>query len=164
MGYLRPRMLAEIRSVKAEGGWGGVCTEYNSIHPSLEDLTHVSASLWDDSDIRAHALMTEKVHAHGALAGTELWYGGVRTGNMMAREVAMDMFSMPNTAGHLFQTRVMDKTDIRNLRRWHRKAALRARMLLAITVLWQCVLPQMRRLGKTRCQSTVSDGYVCHAR
>jgi dimethylamine/trimethylamine dehydrogenase len=127
MGYLRPRMLAEMRSVKAEGGWGVVCTEYNSIHPSSDDLTHVSASLWDDSDIRAHALMTEKVHAHGALAGAELWYGGARTGNMMTREVAMDMFSMPNTAGHPFQTRAMDKTDIRNLRRWHRKAALRAR-------------------------------------
>jgi dimethylamine/trimethylamine dehydrogenase len=45
MRYLRPRMLAEMRSVKAEGGWGVVCTEYNSIHPSLDDLTHVSASL-----------------------------------------------------------------------------------------------------------------------
>ena len=73
-------------------------------------------SLWDDSDIRAHTLMTEKVHAHGALAGAELWYGGARTGNMMTREVAMDLASMPNTAGHPFQTRAMDKTDIRNLR------------------------------------------------
>ena len=127
MGYLRPRMLAEMRGVKAEGGWGVVCTEYNSIHPSSDDLTHASASLWDDSDIRAHTLMTDKVHAHGALAGAELWYGGARTGNMMTREIALDLSSMPNTAGHPFQTRAMDKTDIRNLRRWHRKAALRAR-------------------------------------
>ncbi|MFK7762415.1 MAG: FAD-dependent oxidoreductase [Roseobacter sp.] len=127
MGYLRPRMLAEMRGMKAEGGWGVICTEYNSIHPSSDDLTHASASLWDDSDIRAHALMTEKVHAHGALAGAELWYGGARTGNMMTREVAMDLSSMPNAVGHPFQTRAMDKTDIRNLRRWHRKAALRAR-------------------------------------
>ena len=127
MGYLRPRMLAEMRGMKAEGGWGVVCTEYNSIHPSSDDLTHASASLWDDSDIRAHALMTEKVHAHGALAGAELWYGGARSGNMMTREVAMDLSSMPNAVGHPFQTRAMDKTDIRNLRRWHRKAALRAR-------------------------------------
>ncbi len=127
MGYLRPRMLAGMREMKAEGGWGVICTEYNSIHPSSDDLTHASASLWDDSDIRAHALMTEKVHAHGALAGAELWYGGARTGNMMTREVAMDVTSMPNSVGHPFQTRTMDKTDIRNLRRWHRKAALRAR-------------------------------------
>ena len=127
MGYLRPRMLAEMRGMKAEGGWGVVCTEYNSIHPSSDDLTHASASLWDDSDIRAHTMMTEKVHEHGALAGAELWYGGARAGNMMTREVAMDLSSLPNAVGHPFQTRAMDKTDIRNLRRWHRKAALRAR-------------------------------------
>jgi dimethylamine/trimethylamine dehydrogenase len=127
MGWLRPRTLAEMRGVKAEGGWGVVCTEYNSIHPSSDDLPHPSASLWDDSDIRAHALMTEKVHEHGALAGAELWYGGIRTANLHTREVSMDLDSLPNGAGHPFQTRAMDKTDIRTLRRWHRKAALRAR-------------------------------------
>ena len=50
MGYLRPRMLAEMRGMKAEGGWGVVCTEYNSIHPFSDDLTHVSASLWEDTN------------------------------------------------------------------------------------------------------------------
>ena len=127
MGYLRPRMVAEMRGTKAEGGWGVVCTEYNSIHPSSDDLKHVSASLWDDSDIRANALLTDKVHAHGALAGAELWYGGWRSSNMMTREVALDVDSVPNAVGHPFQTRAMDKEDIRNLRRWHRKAALRAK-------------------------------------
>ncbi len=127
MGWLRPRMLADMREMKAEGGWGVVCTEFNSIHPSSDDLTHPSASLWDDSDIRAHALMTEKVHAHGALAGTELWYGGIRTANMLTREVPMDLASFPNSVGHPFQTRAMDKSDIRLFRHWHRKAALRAK-------------------------------------
>ncbi len=127
MGYLRPRMLAEMRAKKAEGGWGVVCTEYNSIHPSSDDLTHVSASLWDDSDIRAHNLMTDKVHEHGALAGAELWYSGRRSANMMTREVSLDLDSFPNAVGHPFQTRAMDKQDIRTFRRWHRKAALRAR-------------------------------------
>ena len=127
MGYLRPRMLAEMRETKAAGGWGVVCSEYNSIHPSSDDLTHVSASLWDDSDIRAHRLMTDKVHEHGALAGAELWYSGRRSANMMTREVALDLDSLPNAVGHPFQTRAMDKEDIRNFRRWHRKAALRAR-------------------------------------
>jgi dimethylamine/trimethylamine dehydrogenase len=127
MGWLRPRMLAELRAIKAEGGWGVVCTEYNSIHPTSDDLRHVSASLWDDSDIRAHRLMTDKVHAHGALAGAELWYGGARSPNHYSREVSMDVDSVPNLAGHPFQTRAMDREDIRNFRRWHRKAALRAR-------------------------------------
>lgn len=58
--------------MKAEGGWG-VCTEYSSIPPSSDDLPHPSASLLDDNDIRAHALMTGKVHAQGALAGAEFW-------------------------------------------------------------------------------------------
>ena len=127
MGYLRPQTLAKMRGVKAEGGWGVVCTEYNSIHPSSDDLPHVSASLWDDSDIRAHSMMTDLVHEHGSLAGAELWYSGARSPNLYTREVPMDVASLPNLAGHPFQTKAMDKTDIVNLRRWHRKAALRAR-------------------------------------
>ena len=127
MGHLRPRTLAEMRRVKAQGGWGVVCTEYNSIHPSSDDLPTPSASLWNDSDIRAHRLMTDAVHEHGALAGAELWYSGHRSANLMTREVAMDIQSVPNAVGHPFQTKAMDKTDIKNLRRWHRKAAIRAR-------------------------------------
>ncbi len=127
LGWLRPRMLADLRSMKAEGGWGVVCTEYCSIHPSSDDLPYPSASLWDAGDIKAHALMTEKVHEHGALAGAELWIGGARTANLHTREVSMDVTSMPNMAGDPYQTRAMDKEDIRDLRDWHRKAALRAR-------------------------------------
>ncbi len=127
MGWLRPRTLAAMRGVKAEGGWGVVCTEYCSIHPTSDDLPYPSASLWDDSDVRANALMTEAVHAHGALAGVELWHGGARAANLMSRLVAMDVHSVPNLAGQPYQTRAMDKSDIRDLRRWHRLAALRAK-------------------------------------
>ena len=126
-GWLRPRILADLREVKAEGGWGVVCTEYCSIHPSSDDLPHPSASLWDQGDIKSHGLMTEKVHAHGALAGVELCIGGGRMPNLATREVALGVVSMPNTAGNPFQTRAMDKADIRQTRRWHRDAALRAR-------------------------------------
>lgn len=127
MGWQRPRSLAAMRGVKAEGGWGVVCTEYNSIHPASDDLHHVSASLWDDSDVRAHSLMTDLVHEHGALAGAELWFGGARSANLSTRLTSMDVASYPNAVGHPFQTRAMDKKDIRDLRRWHRNAALRAR-------------------------------------
>jgi dimethylamine/trimethylamine dehydrogenase len=127
MGNLRPRMLAEMRGVKAEGGWGVVCTEYCSIHQSSDDLPHPYASLWDQGDIKAHALTTEKVHEHGALAGVELWAGGASAANLMSREVPLGVSSMPNLAGHPYQTRAMDSSDIRNLRRWHRAAALRAK-------------------------------------
>ncbi len=127
MGHLRPQMLAEMRRVKAEGGWGVVCTEYCSIHPTSDDLTTVSATLWNDDDIRAHRVMTDKVHEYGSLAGAELWYGGVRSANNFTRLPPMDVASMPNAEGHPYQTRAMDCADIRELRHWHRKAAIRAR-------------------------------------
>ena len=127
MGWVRPRTLAEMRGVKAEGGWGVVCTEYCSIHPASDDQLYISATIWDDSDVRAHRLMTDKVHAHGGLAGCELWFGGARTANLATRLVSFDVAAMPNAVGHPFQSRAMDKEDIRNLRRWHRNAALRAR-------------------------------------
>jgi dimethylamine/trimethylamine dehydrogenase len=126
MGWARPRTLAEMRGVKAQGGWGVVCTEYCSIHPASDDQLHISASLWDEGDIRSHRLMTDKVHEHGALAGAELWFGGSRSANLATRLVSMDVASRPNGVGHPFQSRAMDKEDIRNFRRWHRNAALRA--------------------------------------
>ena len=133
LGWVRPRMLAELRGIKAQGGWGVVCTEYCSIHPSSDDLPFPYASLWDNGDIRSHALMTEKVHSHGALAGVELWAGGARSSNSFTREVPRAPVSMG--AGNVFsvlgafpkQARAMDRRDIRDLRRWHRDAALRAK-------------------------------------
>ncbi len=127
MGWLRPRMLADLRGMKAEGGWGVVCTEWCSIHPASDDLPYPNASMWDESDIKAHTLMTEKVHKHAALAGVELWFGGARAQNLLTREVAMDVGNLQNYAGFPYQTRAMDKSDIRNLRKWHRDAAVRAR-------------------------------------
>ena len=38
MGWQRPNMLAEMRAMKSEGGWGVVNTKYCSIHPSVDDL------------------------------------------------------------------------------------------------------------------------------
>ena len=126
MGYAMPRTLAEMRAVKAEGGWGVVCTEYCSIHPSSDDGTYPYASLWDDDDIRAQALMAEAVHRHGALAGVELWHGGLSTPNLVTRDVSIAPSSLPTWDEAPVQTRAMDKSDIRDLRRWHADAARRA--------------------------------------
>ncbi len=127
MGRQRPRMVADLRGTKAEGGWGVVCTEYCSIHPSSDDTPYPSHALWNDSDINTHRLMTDKVHAHGALAGVELWISGSRSANLMTREVSMDVSSMPNWNGDPFQSRAMTRADIKSLRQWHRNAALRAK-------------------------------------
>ena len=127
MGWQRPNSLNEMRAIKAEGGWGVVNTEYCSIHPSSDDLLCPYASLWDDSDVRAHRIMTEKVHEHGALAGAELWYGGSSASNLYTRDVAFDVNSRPNWKNQPFQSRKMDKRDFRDRRQWYRDAALRAR-------------------------------------
>tara|TARA_Y100001960_G_scaffold332098_1_gene431389 strand:- start:1117 stop:3156 length:2040 start_codon:yes stop_codon:yes gene_type:complete len=127
LGWLRPKMAAALRGMKAEGGWGVVCTEWCSIHPASDDLPHPNAALWHEDHIKDQALMTQAVHDHGALAGVELWFGGARSANHYTREIAVDVASIPNLAGHPYQPRSMDKSDIREFRRWHREAALRAK-------------------------------------
>ena len=128
MGYQRPRMMAELRGLKAEGGWGVVCTEYCSIDDSSDETPYPSASLRDDDDVRNLRLMTDAVHAHGALAGVELWYGGHTSANLLSRQVSLDVGSLV-TDVHLSppaQSVAMDKTDIRAFREMHRQAARRA--------------------------------------
>ena len=127
MGWQRPNMLAEMRSMKAEGGWGVVNTEYCSIHPSSDDLLHSYASLWDQSDVRAHRMMTDKLHKHNALAGAELWYSGANASSLYTREAPFDVNSRPNWKGLPYQSRKMDKQDFRDLRQWFKDAALRAK-------------------------------------
>ncbi|MFT5657924.1 MAG: dimethylamine/trimethylamine dehydrogenase [Gammaproteobacteria bacterium] len=127
MGWQRPRMVADLRAMKAEGGWGVVCTEYCSIHPASDDTPYPSHSLWDKNDIKSHRLMTDQLHEHGALAGAELWVSGSRSANLLTREVSMDVASMPNWNNDPHQSRAMDRSDIKELKRWHRNAALRAK-------------------------------------
>ena len=86
MGSAMPKTLAAMRGVKAEGGWGVVCTEYCSIHPASDDSPYPYCTLWDDEDVRSHALMCDAVHAHGSLAGVELWYGGRGATSLLSRE------------------------------------------------------------------------------
>ena len=126
MGYRRPNTLAAMRGVKAEGGWGVVCTEYCSIHATSDDGAYPHARLWDKDDQAAMAGVAEAIHAHGALAGVELWHGGTRVGNRGSREVPMGASGRPVPLDPI-QSRRMDASDIRDLRRWQVAAARRAR-------------------------------------
>jgi dimethylamine/trimethylamine dehydrogenase len=129
-GHRMPRGLATMRGIKAEGGWGVVCTEEVEIHHSSDLSPYFEGRLWSDDDIPALALMAEAVHAHGALAGIELAYNGLDANNLYTRAVPLAPTSMGTLGGTGYdpvQTRRMDKEDIRELRRWHRAAALRAK-------------------------------------
>ena len=128
MGYARPRAHAAMRAVKAEGGWAVVSTEEVEIHPSSDLSPYVEGRLWDDRDARALALISDAVHAHGALAAIELAHGGINTPNHYSREIAIGPSHTVSPHGHApFQARAMTKRDIREFRRWHRAAAIRAK-------------------------------------
>lgn len=127
MGWSRPRTLAALRGMKAEGGWGVVCTEYCSVHPTSDDGGLPFASLWDDDDVAAHALMTDAVHEHGALAGVELWHGGA-VSNLDTRLPALGLRSRAPRNGLVappVQTRRLEKSDIREILRMQARAARR---------------------------------------
>ncbi len=129
MGYRDPTALAEMRGIKAEGGWAVVCTEQVEFHHSSDIIPFIELRLWDERDLPMLARMADKIHEHGSLAGLELAYNGLNGPNHYGREVPMAPTGLP-VATFTYdpvQARTMDKEDIRNIRRWHKKAALRAK-------------------------------------
>jgi dimethylamine/trimethylamine dehydrogenase len=126
MGHALPRTLAAMRGMKAEGGWGVVCTEYCSIHPTSDDQPYPFAALWDEGDVANLAAMAQQVHMHGALAGVELWHGGSYVPNLTTRVPSLGVRSMPSREEPV-QSQRMDRSDIRVFREWHLAAVRRAR-------------------------------------
>ena len=127
MGTHYPSAMAAMRGVKAEGGWGVICTEECDFHHTGDITPAIEARLWSSQDIPIMARMTEAVKSQGALAGCELVYGGHTSHNRASREIAMTAVAMPVAGWEPGQARAMDKTDIANFRRWHRQGALRAK-------------------------------------
>ena len=74
-----PHTLAAMRGREGRGRLGRGLYRVLLDPSGLGRPLHMSATLWDDSDVRAHRLMTDAVHEHGALAGVELWFGGARS-------------------------------------------------------------------------------------
>ncbi len=126
MGYRMPRALAEMRRIKAEGGWGVVCTEEVEIHHSSDLSPNIEGRLWSNEDLPALKMMVDSVHEHGALAGIELTYGGNNAPNLYSRSTGFSPRSMGFRGYTPGQTRRADKEDLKNLRRWHQAAAKRA--------------------------------------
>ncbi|MEM7429359.1 MAG: FAD-dependent oxidoreductase [Pseudomonadota bacterium] len=127
MGSRYPQSLAAMRGVKAEGGWGVVCTEEAEIHHTSDLSPYLEGRIWDESDIPSLARMVEAVHTHGSLAGIELVHGGHNGSNRYSREVTMTASDMTLEGYEPSQARAMDKQDIANVRRWHVQAALRSK-------------------------------------
>lgn len=84
-GVRLPRTQAAFRGIKAEGGWGGVCVEYGPVSTDADEAPHIAAYLRDERDAEALRLTVEAVHAHGSLAGMELYHGGNSSKNVVSR-------------------------------------------------------------------------------
>ncbi len=129
MGRTYPSSMAAMRRTKAEGGWAVVCTEQIEIHPSADHSPWAGGRLWDDSDMPVLARMCDGIHEHGSLAGAELNYAGLMSASRYSREIPMAPSHAPLATFDPGQARAMDKSDIRDLRRWHVAAARRARQV-----------------------------------
>ena len=129
-GWRMPKGLAAMRGMKAEGGWGVVCTEETEIHYTSDLSPFIEGHIWDDGYIPALQLMTEAVHKHGSLAGIELAYNGRDASNLYSRAVPFDLASRGLVGGSGYepgQSRIASKADLKHIRKWHRNAALRAK-------------------------------------
>ncbi|RLA01043.1 MAG: NADH:flavin oxidoreductase, partial [Gammaproteobacteria bacterium] len=87
----------------------------------------IEGRLWNDDDIGALRLMTNAVHKHGSLAGIELVHNGHHVANLTSRVAPIGVRGTSVHGYHPVQARVMDKKDIRDVRKWHREAAIRSR-------------------------------------
>ncbi|MDA8356883.1 MAG: FAD-dependent oxidoreductase [Actinomycetota bacterium] len=128
MGYRDPTAQAQMRRIKAEGGWSVICTEQVEIHPTSDITPFIELRLWDDGDIPALARIAEAIHDGGALAAIELAHNGMNAPNLTSREAPLGPHHLPVTtwANDPVQARMMSKSDIAELRGWHRAAVRRA--------------------------------------
>ena len=128
-GYRDPSAAAEMRGIKAEGGWGVIFTEQCEMHHTSEITPFIELRLWEDKDIPMLRRMSEKMKTHGALAGIQLAYSGINGPNLYSKEVPLAVSAMPirTFTNDPVQARALDKTDIRDLRRWFVNAAKRSK-------------------------------------
>ncbi len=127
-GYRDPSAAAEMRASKAEGGWGVIFTEQCEMHHTSEITPFIELRLWEDKDIPMLRKMSDRMKEHGALAGIQLAYSGVNGPNLYSKEVPMAVSAHPirTFTNDPVQARALDKSDIRDLRRWFVNAAKRS--------------------------------------
>ena len=128
-GYRDPSAAAAMRGIKAEGGWGVIFTEQTEMHQTSEITPFIELRLWEDKDIPALRKMARAMKTHGALAGVQLAYSGINGPNFYTKEVPLAPTALPirTFTNDPVQARAMDKSDIRNLRRWFVNAAKRCK-------------------------------------
>lgn len=129
-GYRDPSAAAEMRGIKAQGGWGVIFTEQCEMHHTSEITPFIELRLWEDKDIPQLAKMSQRMKTHGALAGIQLAYSGINGPNLYSKEVPLAPSALPirTFTNDPVQARALDKKDIKDLRRWFVNAAKRSQL------------------------------------
>lgn len=126
-GSDKPGFQAAHRSLKGEGGWAAMNTEYCSIHPESDDTMRLSARIWDEGDVRNLRAMTDEIHKYGALAGIEMWYGGAHAPCLESRCTPRGPSQYASEFETLSYCKEMDLAEIAMVQQYYVDAAYRAR-------------------------------------
>ncbi|GAB3615617.1 NAD(P)-binding protein [Okibacterium endophyticum] len=127
LGTTKPLAQAAFRALKAEGGWGAVCTEYAPISPDSDESPSISARIWDADDAQNLGHTAERIHEHGGLAGLELTHLGGYASRNESRGTSLAPTAFPSPYDPTSVPKEMDGDDIRRVRRDWTLAAKRAR-------------------------------------
>ncbi|MBT3629338.1 MAG: FAD-dependent oxidoreductase [Rhodospirillaceae bacterium] len=125
-GSLRPGTQAAFRAMKAEGGWGAVCTEACSIDPEIDTTPNTLATLWDNGDVINMRHMCDSLHAFGCLAGVEMWYGGGESANLDTRDIPRSSAEWTSDYARSAYSHVCDEDDIHEIQQMYVEAGKRA--------------------------------------
>lgn len=125
---LMPNGSIGMREMKAEGGWGLVSMQLAEIDPTSDISNLPIERFWDETDVKSHALLVERIKKHGALTAIELAHTGIRARNMDTGTPVLGPSSMrilkPQNP---IQSKAMDKQDIKAFRESHKRAVHRAK-------------------------------------
>src|ERR1700747_707345 len=111
----------------AEGGWGGVCVWYAPASRDSDEIPAIGADIWDDQDAEALGMSADAIHAHGSLAGLELYHGGASSPNGGSRAVRLAPSQLTSVVQWGGLAKEMDTADIACIQRNWVQAARRAR-------------------------------------
>ena len=124
---LEPNGSIAIRTTKAEGGWGVVSTQLAEIDPSSSLSNLPVETFWGTQEIDVNKVLVDRLHKLGALAAIEIGHTGMRSRNLSTGEPVLGPSALPILKPVVpVQARAMDLQDIRDLRKRHRDAAVRA--------------------------------------
>jgi dimethylamine/trimethylamine dehydrogenase len=126
-GSRKPRTHAAFRGIKAEGGWGGVNVDYAPVSSDSDETPAIASEVWEESDVRALGLVVDAVHAHGSLAGIELYHGGSESLNGESRNNRIAPSQIGSEWKYASLAKEMTTADIRRVQDDFVLAARRAR-------------------------------------